>query len=70
MIKIENVSFKYEDEYVLKDLNFSVNEGEIIAIVGKNGSGKSTIGKLVSGIIKLKEGHIYIDDIDILNKKI
>lgn len=69
MIKVENVSFKYEDEYVLKDLNFSVNEGEIIAIVGKNGSGKSTIGKLVSGIIKLKEGHIYIDDIDILNKK-
>ena len=77
MIKIANVSFKYkESEMILNNLNFQINEGEIVAIVGKNGSGKSTIGKLMSGILKLKSGKILIDDIDIsknakdLNQKV
>ena len=66
MIKIENVSFKYkESKMILNNLSFQINEGEIVAIVGKNGSGKSTIGKLMSGILKLKNGRILIDDIDI-----
>ena len=51
MIKVENVSFKYKnsDTMILDNLNFEVKDGEIIAIVGQNGSGKSTIGKLISG---------------------
>lgn len=70
MIKVENVSFKYKnsENKVLDDLNFSVNDGEIVAIIGKNASGKSTIGKLISGIIKIKTGTILIDDIDITKK--
>ncbi len=72
MIKIENVSFKYKnsDNKILDNLNFSVNEGEILAIVGQNGSGKSTIGKLISGIIKLKQGNIIIDDLNVKDKKV
>lgn len=71
MIKVENVSFKYKnsDRKILENINFSVNDGEIIAIVGENGSGKSTIGKLISGVTKLKEGHIIIDDLDISKSK-
>lgn len=65
MIKIENVSFKYKGSKnnILENLNFSVNDGEVIAIVGKNGSGKSTIGKLITGINKIKSGSIIIDDL-------
>ena len=67
MIKVENVCFKYKSNKtnILEGLNFSVNDGEIIAIVGQNGSGKSTIGRLISGILKLKSGNIKIDNIDI-----
>ena len=67
MIKVENVCFKYKSNKtnILEGLNFSVNDGEIIAIVGQNGSGKSTIGRLISGILKFKYGNIKIDDIDI-----
>ena len=67
MIKVEDVLYKYKGSNynVLNGLNFSVKDGEIIAIIGKNGSGKSTIGKLIAGITKLKQGKIFIDYIDI-----
>lgn len=71
MIKINNVSFKYKnnEKMVLDNLNFEVRDGEIVAIVGTNGSGKSTIGKLIARIIKLKQGEILIDDVNIKDKK-
>ena len=71
MIKIENVSFQYRgtDTKVLDNLNLEIQEGEIIAIVGKNGCGKSTLGKLIAGILPLKQGSITIDEIDSKNKK-
>lgn len=70
MIRLENISFKYKssDHIVLNNLNFSVNDGEVVAIVGQNGSGKSTIGRLISGITKLKNGHIFVDNLDISQK--
>ena len=57
MIKIENVSFRYKgtDIKILDNLNLEIQEGEIIAIVGKNGCGKSTLGKLIAGILPLKD---------------
>lgn len=71
MIKVENVSYKYKNtnHKVLENINFSVKDGEIIAIVGQNGSGKSTIGRLIAGIAKLKEGSIIIDNLDIAKNK-
>ena len=51
MIKTENVSFKYpgqeEENYALKDINIKINKGEFVAILGHNGSGKSTFANLM-----------------------
>lgn len=66
-IKFDNVSFRYtpESNLVLKGLSFSVEEGKSIGIVGKSGSGKSTIAKLIERLYLQNEGAIYIDDLDI-----
>lgn len=70
MIKFENVSFKYKNgENILENLNFEINEGEFISIIGKNGTGKSTALNLMSGIVKPIKGNIFIDDIDTKSKK-
>lgn len=71
MIKVENASFKYKnsDNKILNNLNLKIEDGEVVALVGKNGSGKSTIGKLLSGILKLKQGNITIDGMEIKNRK-
>lgn len=65
-IEFKNVSFKYEnsDNYALKNISFCINKGEKIAIVGENGSGKSTMVKLLLKLYNLEEGNIYIDSND------
>lgn len=68
-IKFDNVSFKYpaSEDYVLKDCSFEIKNGETLALVGKNGAGKSTIVKLLCKFYEPTEGHIYLNDIDISN---
>lgn len=66
-IEFKNVSFKYKDNlnYVLKDISFKIKRGEKIILVGENGSGKSTILKLLLGIYKKFEGEILVNGISI-----
>lgn len=68
-IKIENLSFKYNIEapLVLKNINFTIRPGQKIGFVGRSGSGKSTITKLIQRLYYTTEGTIYIDGIDIRN---
>ncbi|WP_103864082.1 ABC transporter ATP-binding protein [Aquimarina sp. I32.4] len=64
-IMIDNMSFKYEDEYVLKDFSLKVPKGSSVALVGQSGSGKSTIANLVTRFYDVNKGSIKIDDVDI-----
>ncbi|MBU2950071.1 ABC transporter ATP-binding protein/permease [Tamlana agarivorans] len=64
-IAINNISFKYEDELVLKNFSIKVPKGKTVALVGQSGSGKSTIANLVTRFYDINEGNISIDDIDI-----
>ena len=66
-IRFENYSVQYrpETEIVLKNLNFEINPREKIGIVGRTGSGKSTIALCLFRILEAKEGKIFIDDVDI-----
>ena len=66
-IRFDNVSFKYpaSEDYVLKDATFEIKNGETVALVGKNGAGKSTIVKLLCKFYEPSEGNIYLNDINI-----
>ncbi len=66
-IKFENVTFKYEDgdELILQNINLDIKSGQTVAIMGKTGAGKSTFAHLLSRLHDVKDGHIYIDGIDI-----
>lgn len=64
-IDIKNVSFKYDDDYVLKQFNLNVPKGQTVALVGQSGSGKSTIANLMTRFYDVNEGEIKIDGIDI-----
>ena len=62
-IEFKNVSFTYDDTNIqaLKDVSFSVQKGETLAILGKTGSGKSTIISLISRLYDIDKGEILID---------
>ncbi len=64
-IEIENISFKYEKENVLKNFSIHVPKGSTVALVGQSGSGKSTIANLVTRFYDVNGGSIKIDGIDI-----
>lgn len=72
LIKFDNVSFSYETEdengnpkteKVLENFNFSIEEGSFVAILGHNGSGKSTVAKLTNGILFADDGTVTVDSI-------
>ena len=68
IIEFKNISFKYssdDDHWVLRDLSFQVKQGQKLAIVGRTGSGKSTIIKLLTRLYEPQQGSILINGIDI-----
>lgn len=66
-VVLENVSFKYENHYVLKNFNLKIPKGKSVALVGQSGSGKSTIANLVTRFYDVNEGSIKIDGDNIKN---
>lgn len=63
IVEFNNVSFRYGEDgpWILKSCTFTINQSESIAIIGHNGSGKSTIAKLMNGLLFPQEGEIYIN---------
>lgn len=68
-ISFNNISFKYEDEYVLKDFSLKVPKGKSVALVGQSGSGKSTLANLVTRFYDVNQGNITIDGTDVKDIK-
>ena len=71
-IKVEKLSYKLPslDKLIIKNISFQIDEGQIIAIVGKSGSGKTTLARLLVGAIKPSAGNIRIDDANLADQNL
>ena len=73
MLQLKNISYRVEDErgekQILKDINLTLDE-RFVAFTGPNGGGKSTLAKVIAGILKPTEGRIYLDGEDITDLSI
>jgi ABC-type multidrug transport system fused ATPase/permease subunit len=69
-IEFRDVSFKYEKEFVLKDISFSIQKGQTIALVGKSGSGKSTLVDLLPRFMDATTGQVLIDGVSVEDYKV
>lgn len=66
-IEFKNISFKYKDDYVLKDFSLTINKGETVALVGQSGSGKSTLANLITRFYDVNNGEVLLDKNNIKN---
>ena len=67
MIRFENVSFGYSEKRpILNNLSFHIEKGDFVALIGANGAGKSTISRLVNGLLHPTKGHVYLNGKDTL----
>ena len=64
-IEFRHVSFKYDEKWVLKDINLTIEKGKTIAIVGQSGSGKSTLVDLIPRYYDVQEGEVFIDGVNV-----
>lgn len=60
-VEFKNISFKYQDEYVLKDFSLKIPKGKSVALVGQSGSGKSTLANLITRFYDVNKGEVLID---------
>jgi subfamily B ATP-binding cassette protein MsbA len=63
-LRFEDVSFRYDEDWVLRGVNLEIRRGEVVALVGMSGGGKSTLADLIPRFYDVPEGRITIDDID------
>lgn len=65
MLKFKNVSKKYKNKTILENINFEINKGEVVSIIGKSGCGKSTLLKCINRLESIDNGVIYFENKDI-----
>ncbi|QSH41857.1 ABC transporter ATP-binding protein [Lentisphaerota bacterium ZTH] len=69
-ISFNNVSFAYDDNDILKGVNFKIKKGQVVAVVGETGSGKTTIANLIARFYDVNSGSVTIDGTDVRDFKI
>lgn len=69
MLSVQNISFSYNENALLKNLTFSLENGKTMAIIGESGCGKSTLLKLIYGLYDLNEGQIFWNEKEVLGPK-
>ncbi len=74
MLELKNISFNVDSDdgknEIIRDLNLTVQDNKFIVITGPNGGGKSTLAKIIAGIVKNTDGHIIFNGEDITEKSI
>ena len=65
ILRIENISKKYKDTPVLKDISLEINEGDTVVFIGPSGTGKSTLLRCINLLTKADTGHIWLDEQEI-----
>ena len=69
VVEVKNISFSYsKDLETIKNVSLSVEKGEFVSIVGHNGCGKSTLAKILIGLLSPEKGEVYIDG-ELLDRK-
>lgn len=68
LLKVTDLRVNYGGIEALKGISFSVEEGQIVTLIGANGAGKSTTLRTISGLVKPSSGHIEFDDVDITSR--
>ena len=67
MIKIERLNKSYGSLHVLRDINLTIEQGEVVSIVGASGAGKTTLLQLLGTLDKPDSGHIFYDNVDVMS---
>ncbi|MCP2033542.1 polar amino acid transport system ATP-binding protein [Planomicrobium sp. HSC-17F08] len=69
MIRVENLKKTFGENEVLKDISVEIRPQEVVVVIGPSGSGKSTFLRCINLLESITDGHVYIEDVDITNKK-
>jgi spermidine/putrescine transport system ATP-binding protein len=67
LVRLENVSKKFDKNYVIKDFSLDIYEGEFLTLLGPSGCGKTTVLRMISGLESVTKGKVFIDSVDVTN---
>ena len=70
MLNIHNLTVSFGGEDLFSKITFKLEKGNRVGLVGKNGAGKSTMMKILTGFIKPNSGEVFVDEIDVLKKEL
>lgn len=69
IVRLEGIGFRYDREWVLKDISFHVAAGDFVGVIGPNGSGKTTLLRIIDGLLVPQDGGVWINDTPVGNMK-